>query len=294
MEETPTAEPEVIERDRALELRKPSIPTNINELASLEQNRGKAIIEQRTEILEALRSASIKLTAPRDWTLFRNTDGVVTGFLGDEGCDRIKKLWGIQIDNLGQMDRIPGDGVAADGAFAYRITGDGHCKMTGESVYEMEGVRYSNERYAEEKAEGIQREVAVRKAARANLDGGITRELAGMKSVPLEELETAWKGTWKKTEMCNKGRGFGSKDQRLGQGDASSGNIDPADIPECGACPPGTKLVFRPKGNPPFWGCPNYSKHPKDKVIVNHEDLLKKIADKKAAAQEQRQPGEDG
>lgn len=289
-EDRSVIEPEIVEEDRSIELRKPSIPTTINELAALDEKKGLAIVEVRSEILQALRVASIKLTMPADWTLFRVVDErgeTITAFLGDQGCDRIKKLWGIQIDNIGIPERIE----AKDGTFAYRITGDGKCAVTGECVFDMEGVRYSNERYAEEKPEGIQREVAVRKAARANLDGGITRELAGLKSVPIEELDKAWEGSWRKSSMCAKGRGFGSKDQRVGAGDEKTGTIDPADIPTCDICQ--VKLVFRAKANPPFWGCPTYTKHPKEKVIVNHEDLLKQIADRKKAAAATREPGDE-
>jgi hypothetical protein len=36
------------------------------------------------------------------------------------------------------------------------IRADGTCNMTGESVFSIEGTRYSNERYADEKPAGIQ------------------------------------------------------------------------------------------------------------------------------------------
>src|SRR3990167_9733075 len=188
--------PEVVEETR--DLVRPSVPTTINELASHE--RGVAIVEQRLQIFNTMRVASIQLTMPNDWTLFKADDGRVSGYLGDQGCDRIKKLWGISVINLGKMERI--DDLEHPGEFAYRITGDGTCGLTGEAVFGMEGVRYSTERYALEKPEGIQRTVAVQKAARANLDGGITRELAGLKSVPAEEIDSAWKAskeTWKTT-----------------------------------------------------------------------------------------------
>jgi hypothetical protein len=285
-DETIVHEPEIVD-EHAMELRKPSIPTTINELAALDDKKGLAIVEARSEILQALRVASIKLTMPADWTLFRAVDDrgeTITGFLGDQGCDRVKKLWGIQIDNISEPVRIE----AKDGTFAYQLTGDGKCGVTGECVFDMEGVRYSNERYAEEKPEGIQREVAVRKAARANLDGGITRELAGLKSVPVEELDKAWEGSWRKSSMCAKGRGFGSKNTRMGQGDEKTADIDPADIPICEVCK--TKLVFRPNGKPPFWGCSTYQKHPDNKQTVEHDKLLKQIADRKKV---QRQPGDE-
>jgi hypothetical protein len=280
-EETQTVEGELVNEQA---LRRPSTPTTVNELATLEGQKGLAIVEQRLQIFQNLRIASIQLTMPNDYVLF-NADGRVTAFLSDSGCDRIKKLWGISVTNLGKPERIE----APDGTFAYRITGDGTCGLTGEAVFDMEGVRYSDEDYARQKAEGIQREVAVQKAARANLDGGITRELAGLKSIPVEELDKAWEGSWKKSSMCSRGRGFGSKDQRMGRGDEKTGDIDPADVPICEVCK--IKLVYRPNGKPPFWGCTQYAKHPNNKQTVNHDELLRQIADRKAA--QQRQPGDE-
>src|SRR5215475_1380387 len=97
-ENTMVHEPEVVDEERGLELRRPSIPATINELAALGDKKGLAIVEARSEILHALRIASIKLTMPNDWSLFRAVDErgeTITAFLGDQGCDRIKKLWGI-------------------------------------------------------------------------------------------------------------------------------------------------------------------------------------------------------
>lgn len=278
-------EPEVVEESR--DLARPATSTSIADLSALEVGRGVEIINQRLEILETLRGASIKLTMPNDWTLFKAPDGRVTGYLGDQGCDRIKKLWGIQISNLSQMDRIEDEKHPDE--FAYRISGDGSCGLTGEAVFEMEGIRYSTERYATEKPEGIQRVVAVQKAARANLDGSITRELAGMKSVPIEELDKAW-GAGKALAMCNKGRGYGTADERAGAANAQHG-IDPGDIPSCDVCQ--IKLVWRPgkDGKEGFFGCTKYASHPETKIIVQLSKLKEKLAKKAAAA---REPGTEG
>jgi hypothetical protein len=283
--ESDVREGDLIEAERSLELRRPNVPTTINELAALEDKKGTAIIERRVEIFNTLRVASIRLTFPHDWTLFKTPEGQVYGFLDDAGCDRIKKLWGIQVHNLGPnpQPRPAAKITGENGEFAYRITGDGVCGMTGESVFDMEGVRYSTEPYAQQKPEGIQRDVAVERAARANLDGGIVRELAGVKSVPIEELQAAWGGTWKKIEACNKGRGFGSANERAGGKGKSE--VDQVDIPTCPHCQ--TKLVFRPNGNPPFWGCSTFEKHRDKKVIINHDDLLKQLAEKKSKDGEQ-------
>lgn len=284
-------EPEVVEESR--DLVRPSVPTTINELASHE--RGVQIIEQRLVIFNTMRVASIQLSMPNDWTLFKTEDGRISGYLGDQGCDRIKKLWGISV-TPGKMERI--DDLEHPGEFAYRITGDGTCGLTGEAVFDMEGVRYSTERYALEKPEGIQRSVAVQKAARANLDGGICRELAGLKSVPSEELDSAWKAskeTWKKTELCNKGRGFGSAVQRAGG--AAAHGIDGADIPNCEACENSkpsvlVKLVFRTgkDDREGFFGCPNWEKHKDKKVIIPLSKLKTQIEERN---KQSRQPGEE-
>lgn len=289
MEETNTVEAEHIPPD-AVELRKPSIPTTINELAALDEKKGLAIIEARSEILNALRVAAIKLTMPNDYVLFKTDEGRISAFLSDSGCDRVKKLFGIQISNLGPMDRIE----AKDGTFAYRITADGACGVTGESVFGMEGVRYSDERYALDKPDGIQREVAVQKAARANLDGGITRELAGLKSIPLEELERAWEGSWKKTEMCPRGRGFGSKAERQGAAVQQS-EIPPEFQPKCEVCHETMKHIPAGKtaqGKPysAFWACSKSRDH---KPNVTHEQALAEAKRMQAEAGAQRQSGDE-
>lgn len=280
-------EPEVVRESTALA--RPSNPTTINDLAAHE--RGLEIVQQRLQVLEALRLASIKLTMPNDWTLFKGKDDRVTAYLGDQGCDRIKKLWGIQISNLSPIDRIIDD--QNEGEYACRITGDGACAVTGEAVFAMEGIRYSTEKYATEKPEGIQRLVAVQKAARANLDGSITRELAGMKSIPVEELDRAWAGTGRSSSSCNLGRGFGGGNERAGAANEQHG-IDGADLPECDVCR--IPLVWRngKDGKPGFFGCKNWASHKETKVIVSLERAKEIAASKRKAATAAREPGQEG
>lgn len=290
-----TIDPELVTEQS---LAHPAVPTTINQLAA--SDKGVAIIEQRIQIFNTLRVASIQLTFPNDWTLFKAPDGRVSGFLGDQGCDRIKKLWGVQVNSLGKMELVTDPDKP--GEFAYRITGDGTCGLTGEAVFDMEGVRYSTERYATEKPEGLQRHVAVQKAARANLDGSIVRELTGLKSVPSEELNNAWKaaGTpWKTTDKCNLGRGFGSGNERAGAASATSAHgIDPQDIPNCGVCQ--IPLVFRAgaAGKDGFFGCRNWEQHRDIKVTVSLADArknsAKKQAERDAQKSEAREPGAEG
>ena len=200
----------------ALTLRRPDVPVDLGELAAL---RGEAheIVEARVQILETLRKASIRATHPEDWVLFKaraEDGGQIVGFLEDAGTDRVRALWGIRIFNITKAEKIVGNDPTD---FMYVITGDGECAITHEIVEQMEGGRSSKDDFCKDK-HGAALDMAVRKAARANLDGGITRELAGMKSVPVQELEAAWIGTSKTIDRCRKGRGFGTHDERLGGG----------------------------------------------------------------------------
>lgn len=274
-------EPEVVEEETAV-ARAP-LAVTVTELAALEGKVGIARIEQLGDIINSLRVISLKLTMPTDWVLFKSPEGSVTGFLGDSGCDRIKKLWGVQVDNLGLMERIEVD--SNPGEFAFRITGDGSSRVTGESVYSMEGIRYSTEPYAQQKPEGIQRIVAVQKAARANLDGGITRELAGLKSIPVEELTAAWAGSWKKWEMCSKGRGFGSGAERQGA-QVQQSEIPVEFQPKCDTCHGAMKFVkagTSTQGKPydAFWACTNRE----HKGTVKHVQALAEAKRMQAEAQ---------
>jgi len=121
----------------------------------------------------------------------------------------------------------------------------------------------------------------VRKAARANLDGGVTRELAGMKSVPVEEIAAAWEGTPKKIEACRHGRGFGTRDERLGARSEKAPDVDPPVCPHCGSTG-----VFREgkNGRPGFYGCPKYKTHESQRWIVDGPQWVADAAKRAAAA----------
>jgi len=258
-------------------LRRPDVPVTLGELAAL---KGDAvdIITARVQILDTLRYASIRATHPEDWVLFRarvEDGGQIVAYLEDAGCDRVRGLWGIRIYNIGAPEKIVG---VDPGDFMYEITGDGECTLTHEIVEHMEGGRSSKDDFCKGKT-GAALDMAVRKAARANLDGGITRELAGMKSVPLQELERAWAGTPKTTDRCRKGRGFGTQNERVGGFGDKGPAIDP---PVCAVC--GAPGVYRPgkDGRPPFYGCPKYQNHPNQKWTVKVDDWVQQHATKSA------------
>ncbi len=255
--------------------------STIEELSQNEE--GLAVLERGIEIMKVLRAASIAMTFPHDWVLFKAEDRV-TGYCQDAGCQRFSDIWGIEIYNLSEWIRTKDE---ESGDFSWTITGDGLSKRTGQIVTGISGTRYSYEDFiTRRKLPRLQIETEVKKAARANLHGSIVRELAGMKSVPEEELNGVWSvagmGAYKTTKLSPKGRGFGTGNERAGGISADkNGGISPTDIPFCSFCEPPSRLVFREKGDPPFFGCKDYAKHPNDKMIISLADLQKKIAAQK-------------
>jgi len=148
-------------------------------------------------------------------------------------------------------------------------------------VDRIEGVRYSNENYCKDLPK-LQQEVRVKQAAIANCDGNIIRALTGLKSVALEMLEDVWKGTGKKSELCNLGKGYGPRTARTG---ADIHDQAPKDVqpPICGVCK--LKMKFKPAGATwsAFWSCPDKKKGP-DGKYNEHESIGAVEWEKKLAA----------
>jgi hypothetical protein len=262
----------------AVALRSPTVPLTLSDLAAL---KGEAleVIEARVQVIATLRRSSIRATAPEDWVKYKPEDGRVTCYLQDCGADRVRDLWGIEIFNISKPEKVVGQDA---GVFTYLITGSGQCKLTRQTVEAMEGGRSSTDDFCKGKT-GVDLELTVRKAARANLDGNITRELAGMKSVPEDELKAAWVGTSKSTDHCREGRGYGTRAER--QGLSKAPDVAPPVCPHCN-----TKAAFRQgRDNKPDWyGCPNWEKHKDQRFWVNAAQW---VAEQKAkAAQPEPKP----
>lgn len=270
-------DPDVIdERDADVDasdriaLRHPGVPVTLGELAAL---KGEAleVIEARVLIIQTLRRAAIRATSPADWLLFKSPDeqgGQIIGYLQDCGADRVRDLWGIEVFDISTPEKVTGNDPAV---FHYIISGSGRCKLTRQVLERVEGGRSSTDDFCKDK-KGLDLDLAVRKAARANLDGNITRELSGMKSVPVEDLTAAWEGTPKGIEACRRGRGFGTQSERLGATRAGVPDVDP---PTCGVC--GTVAKYRPANDkgPAFYGCPNYQKHADRKWSIKADAWVK-------------------
>jgi hypothetical protein len=259
---------------QALAVRAPAGPATVIDLAAQ-----RHYVERATAIgvvVATMRAQSLLQTHPEDWVMFKAPEehgGQIVCYLQDNGCDRVRPIWGIEIHHVSEPKKIE----AADGSFMYIITGDGRCSTSGTSVERAEGGRSSTDEFCRGKT-GSDLEMAVRKAARANLDGNIVRELAGLAAVPLDELQRVWQGTHKRVEQCRRGRGFGSHSERIGGRSEKAPDVDP---PICAVC--GKTGVYREgrNGRGAFYGCPGYQQHADKKWTVDAKDWE---AQQKAAA----------
>ena len=288
---------DLVPADHALTLRDPGVLTTIDELQTL---RGAAleVLDARSAIVETARRRAIRMTHPEDWVLFKSPDGRITAYLQDAGCDRVRDVLGIEVFSVSKPEKIM---TIDGGAFMYLITGSGRSRLTIQTVEAIEGGRSSGDDFCKGKT-GAELELLVRKAARANLDGNITRELTGLKSVPIGELIACWEGTGKLAEHCRKGRGFGTGDERHGARREGVPDVEPPTCPVCKA-PDGTPLplVYRAaKGErKAFYGCPQFERHPSRRVGVDADEWLAKAAKRPAAPAggepiTEREPGADG
>jgi hypothetical protein len=282
--ENPAIEPELIHEETALT--RPSMPVTIDELAVIPDDKGIQVIQARYKMIDTLRRASISLTSPQDWLLFKTPEGAVTAYLQDSGCKRIWQIWGIEISPKEGWEKITDDET---GDYACKCYGTGVSKVTGLFVENIEGVRYSNENYCKDLPR-LQQEVRVKQAAIANRDGNIIRALTGLKSVALEMLEEVWKGTGKSSALCNLGKGYGSRTERKG---AEVHDQAPRDVPApiCDICGKSMKYIAASDRYKAFWSCPEKKKGP-DGKYNNHgsveadkwEATMKLAAEDKAAA----------
>ena len=241
----------------AIALRHPAAAVTIEQLAALGVEPALVIIRARDQIIRTARKASLAMTAASDWLLFQRPDGVVTAYLQDVGAARVRPLWGIHVTNISKPEKING---AEPDDFAYWLTGDGYSTLTGGTVEAIEGARGSREDFVKGKV-GVELDKDVRRAARANLNGSITRELAGLGAIPVDELIDAWKGSTKSIEHCARGRGFGSRDERLGGVLAPDAGLE---SPVCRVCKQPMNLKKGSKGY--FYSCRDYKAHGRDAV----------------------------
>lgn len=297
---TEVIDPEVVEPEivrNEIELRKPSIPVSVDELAALDEDHGVAIVQQRHKIVDALRRASISLTNPQDWLLFR-ADDRITAYLQDSGAQRIMPLWGIEItpkDDFHET-RIGDD---PDGDYAITCYGDAYCNVTNITLRDIEGTRYSDEDFCKS-LPPIRKKIRVQQASVANRNGNAVRKLSGLSNVAIELIEDVWKGTGKTIALCPKGKGYGSGAERQGANVQQAADVPAGLQPKCPEC--GEVMKFVPAGKSArgpydaFWACKNRD----HKKSFKHDEVVKE-AQKHLAYQQQkggtdqnREPGMEG
>ena len=280
-------DPEVITETALV---KPAIPVTVDELANLEGDAGEMVVLRRHKIVDSMRRASIALTSPQDWLLFKAEDRR-TAFLQDSGCQRIMALWGIEITPVGgfEMTTVGDD---PEGEYAITCRGDAYCHVTDQTMKGIEGTRYSDEDFCS-KLNPIRKKIRVQQAAVANRNGNAVRKLTGLSNVAVELLELVWKeeGKGKSINLCALGKGYGSRQERQG---ANMKDGAPSDIkpPICDICGKNMKYVSGTDRYPAFWSCPDKKKGP-DGKYNNHGSVeaakwaaTMKLAEEDKAAQD--------
>jgi hypothetical protein len=265
-------DPEVM--NNSLELSKPSMPVTVDELAA--NNAGVDIVKRREEIVTVMRKASVSMTFPQDWLLFK-ADDRETAFLQDSGCQRVMQLWGIEITPTGDFVTTTVDDEKYKGEYAITCYGDAYCHVTGLSMKGIEGTRYSFEDFVNPRMpmNPIMKKIRVQQASVANRNGNAVRKLTGLSNVAKEFLEEVWQGTGKSTKLCAQGKGYGSKAERMGA-QVQQSEVPAGEEPICVKC--GSKMKFIQAGisktqNKPydaFWACQNQE----CKATLKHADFL--------------------
>lgn len=247
------------------------VPGTIDDLAARTEDF-RVLIEARYETVDLLRRRSIALTYPGDWLQF-GSDEEAFGYLqGGKGCERVMQLWGVNVVNLGPMERIDmtdDDGKKA--GFYYCIRGDGECNVTKSKGEGFEGICGSDDDFlftgrGEDKRpkKPLQREKEMRHAARTRLDGIVTRSLMGLKAIPISEIQRIWneaghahKATAKIPKGKGAGKGFGTSAERAGADTFIAPGYKASEAPKCPKC--SKQMKFVPKGakHDAFWSCPD-------------------------------------
>ena len=241
--------------------------TPVHTLTGLSALKGEAVevIGAATQVLTTLRNNGLRMLHPTDCLSFKHPNGQVTVYVQDCGTQRFRDLFGIEIYNVSEPVKVQG---TTPGDFMYIVRGDGRSKFTGQRVENIEGGRSSTDDFCKG-VTGPALELLVRKAARANLDGNITRMLSGTKNIAVEDLERNWVGTGKSIDHITKGRGWGLTDARA--------EMDPTiPPPVCKVCNTTAVLRAGQGGRPAFWGCPKWKSHEDRKWTQDAADWARK------------------
>lgn len=247
------------------------VPATIDDLATRADDF-KQLIQARYDTVDQLRRLSIALTYPGDWLAFGKDDEAFGYLQGGRGCERVMQLWGVNVVNLGPMERIDISEPEGKKEWYYAIRGDGECNITKSKSEGFEGICGSDDDFlfigrGEEKKskKPLQLEKEMRHAARTRLDGIVTRTLTGLKAVPLSEIQRIWdergQGEQKKIAKIPKGKGagtgYGTTAERAGADVFVAPGYKLSESPKCPACRKVMKFVPKGPNHDPFWSCPD-------------------------------------
>lgn len=161
-------------------------PTTVSSIAATD-------VEQAIRVATLLQEASIKLTYPEDWVMFKTRDGAEVCFLQDVGCERVRPLWGVSFDKVDLRQDFDEE-LLDDGHLYVSAATSAHCAVTGEYVQEIgsrSSVGFFEKAWQSAAEKPVERKnVAsnIRKAAMANARGRVLRTIMGMSQVPRERL----------------------------------------------------------------------------------------------------------
>lgn len=151
--------------------------------------------EEAIEAINALQIASIRLTYPEDWVLFRAKDGAEICYLQDAGCERVRPLWGIDFDRVSLKEDVD-DRMLEDGNYVAEAIIRCRCALTGETIEEMGfrssagffGPEWEKVTKAESAVEIARLKANIRKASIVNGKGRCIRTVSGLAQVPVSKL----------------------------------------------------------------------------------------------------------
>lgn len=156
-------------------------------------------VEAAHDLAQKLQDASIKMTFPEDWVVFRTKDGADLAYLQDVGCQRVRPLWAISFESIDMQKDVIEEIVPSDEDedVAFSVVVQGECALTGESQSEV-GFRASTgffERaWRASKNKPVERakvRADIRKSAIVNGRGRLVRTFTGLGQVPVERLVRA-------------------------------------------------------------------------------------------------------
>ncbi len=245
------------------------VPATIDDLATRTEDF-KQLIQARYDTVDQLRRLSIALTYPGDWLQFGNNEEAFGYLQGGKGCERVMQLWGVNVVNLGPMERVDISEPEGKKEWYYIIRGDGECNITKSKSEGFEGICGSDDDFLftgrgddKRPKKRLQLEKEMRHAARTRLDGIVTRTLTGLKSVPITEIKRIWdeQGQGKAVAKIPKGKGagagFGTSAERAGADIMVAPGYKASEAPKCPACKKPMRFVPKGSKSDPIWSCPD-------------------------------------